>query len=245
VSASQRHKLSFVIPAHNEEALLGATLATLRRSADAVGEPFELIVVDDASTDGTAAIGRSLEATVLRVDLRHIGAVRNAGARVARGDVLVFVDADTLVPPDTLASVVRALRRGVAGGGARVRLDAGAPPWASALWAALSVYFRLQLAAGCFLFARRAVGGFDEQYFATEEIHLSRALRARAPWVIVPEAVTTSSRKFLAVSVWQFLREVAVTASGGWGSFKQRHGWWYGRQRERSTRDASEPATKR
>jgi hypothetical protein len=153
------------------------------------------------------------------------------------------------VPPDTLASVERALRRGVAGGGARVRLDARAPRWASALWAALSVYFRLQLAAGCFLFARRdafdAVGGFDEQYFATEEIHLSRALRAHGPWVIVPETVTTSSRKFLGVSMWQFLREVAIVASCGWGGVKHRHGWWYGRQREPSTPDASDPMTKR
>ena len=89
--------ISIVIPAYNEEALLAATLNAVRASADAIGVPYEVIVVDDGSTDRTAEIARAHGARVVAVHLRQIGAARNAGAKVAAGDLLVFVDADTLV----------------------------------------------------------------------------------------------------------------------------------------------------
>jgi glycosyltransferase involved in cell wall biosynthesis len=232
--------LSFIIPAHNEEALLGDTLRALRAAAETVAEPFELIVVDDGSTDRTAEIARSWHATVVPVHLRKISAVRNAGARVARGDVLIFVDADTLVPARTVAAVVARLRQGVVAGGARVRLDDGVPPWGRILTSLVTAfYFQLRLAAGCFLFARReafdAVGGFDENYFATEEVHLSRALHGQGRFVIVREAVTTSGRKFRQFSASAFLRLVVhFLARGGWNGVKHREGldMWYEPQRE-------------
>ena len=90
--------ISFVIPAYNEEVMVGATVRALRASASAVGDPYEVLVVDDASDDRTAEVASAAGATVLRVNLRQISAVRNAGARAARGHLLVFVDADTLVP---------------------------------------------------------------------------------------------------------------------------------------------------
>ena len=90
--------ISFVVPAHNEQLLIGDTLRILRASAEELGEPFEIIVVDDASTDATAEIADALGATVKRIDRRQIAASRNAGARIARGDLFIFVDADTHVP---------------------------------------------------------------------------------------------------------------------------------------------------
>lgn len=230
--------LSFIIPAHNEERFLAATLASVRAAATSAGEPFELIVVDDESTDGTASIARSFDATVIPVSLRHIAAVRNAGARGARGDVLIFVDADTFVPASTLAAALAALAQGAVGGGARVRLDANAPPWARRLWALVTLAsFWLRLAPGCFMFVRRdafdAVGGYDESVFYSEEIVLSRAVRARGPFVIVREAVTTSSRKYNEMSMWQFLRQVGPMIASP-SALRRRHDWWYGRQRDAS-----------
>ena len=77
--------ISLIIPAYNEEALLAGTVRALRASGDAAGVPYEIIVVDDGSTDRTAEIARTEGARVVAVTLRNIGATRNAGARVATG----------------------------------------------------------------------------------------------------------------------------------------------------------------
>src|SRR5450759_1873023 len=100
--------ISIIVPAYNEEALLAGTLRALRVSADAVGAPYEIIVVDDGSTDRTAEIARGHGARVVGVNVRQIGAARNAGAKVAVGDLLVFVDADTLVTSEVLQGAIAA-----------------------------------------------------------------------------------------------------------------------------------------
>ena len=226
--------ISFIVPAHNEERFLAAALASIRAAAASAGVPFELIVVDDESTDGTADIARSCGAVVVAVSLRHIAAVRNAGARAASGDVLIFVDADTSVPAATLAGALDALARGAVGGGARVQMDASAAPWVRRVWGIVSLMFWLRLAAGCFMFARRdafdAVGGYDERLFCAEEIVLSRALGARGRFVIVRDPVTTSSRKFEQISMWQVVQQMIPMMSRS--AVMRRHDWWYGPQRE-------------
>jgi glycosyltransferase involved in cell wall biosynthesis len=231
--------ISLVVPAHNEEAVLEHMLRTLLSSAEATGEPFEAIVADDASTDRTADIARSLGAIVVPVNLRNIGAVRNAGARAARGDILIFVDADTLVPRETLAAAISAIRQGAVGGGARVHLEEGVPAWARALLAVVVWAFcRLRWAAGCFFFARsdafEAAGGFDEAYFASEEIHLSRALKRQGRFVIVREAVVTSNRKARMFSIWHLVKLMARLATRGTAALRRREGLelWYDGQRE-------------
>lgn len=229
--------ISFVIPAHNEEELIGETLRFLRASAVALGEPFEIIVVDDASTDATARIARDAGAAVERIDRRQIAASRNAGARVARGDLLIFVDADTHVQTETLRQALAAVRGGAVGGGARFVFESG-PRWAHALGKGTVFIMRvLSWAAGCFVFARRdafeAVGGFDERYFATEELVLSRALKRRGRMVIVPAPVITSGRKqrhFTAREMW---RQIAAIIVGGRRTLRDREalGFWYGWRR--------------
>lgn len=237
-----RAMYSIVIPAHNEEAVIGQTLRTLFTSAAALDAEFEVIVVDDASTDRTAAIASELGARVVSVNLRKISAVRNAGAREAHGDVLIFVDADTLVSPKVLTAVRKALAKGVIGGGARVALENGVPLWGRTLTEILvHIFLRLKLAGGCFMFARRSafeqVGGFDEDYFASEEVHLSQALKTVGRFVIVPEPVITSGRKFRMFSPRQFARQAYQVFSGGSSRLKQREslGMWYGGDRESTT----------
>ena len=230
--------ISLIVPAHNEESLIGDTLRILKAAAVATGEPFEMIVVDDASTDRTAEIARSHAATVVTTSGRQIAASRNAGARVAKGEFLIFVDADTHVPPQTMRAALRALRNGAVGGGARLRADPSTPFWLAKLAIFTVSMMRLtRWAAGCFFFVRRdafdKVGGFDERYFATEEIVLSRALKKLGRMVIVSEAVITSGRKgrlygpwHLFVLGWRLLR-------GGRAALQRREGlelWYDGRR---------------
>lgn len=232
--------LSFIVPAYNEEVMLGETLRVLAASARSVGEAFEIIVVDDASADATAQIARAHGASVLRVDLHRISAVRNAGARAAKGELLVFVDADTLVPPATLAQMLAAVRRGAVGGGARVQLDShGLSRWARALSAfSCWLVYRLRIAGGCFIFARReafdAAGGFDERYFASEEIHFGQALKRIGRFTLVAAPVMSSGRKLRLFSGWQLLRHGLRFAVRGWPALRRREGleFWYDGRRE-------------
>jgi len=229
--------VSFVIPAHDEEAVLGSTLATLFASAREVGRPFEVVVVDDASTDRTVEIAHRHGARTVSVDHRQIARARNSGAEAAQGEVLIFVDADTLVSPAPIRSALRALESGAVGGGALTRFDGG--HWTLRALLGLFVFFlrRLGLACGCFLFCRRAdferVGGFDVELFAGEEIRLSRALGKRGRFVALRESVLTSSRKLRTHSVREILSAALLPLRRGRRAYRDREGLevWYGPRR--------------
>lgn len=197
--------LSFVIPAHDEAAQIGATIDAVHGAVRGIASDYEIIVVDDASTDATASIARERGARVEAVACRHIAATRNAGARVARHPRLVFVDADTRITPALLSAAVAALDAGAVGGGAAVRLE-GERRWSIRLItvAMMWVFRWTRIAPGCFVFCRAddfaAVGGFDERMFAAEDIALSRALARRGRFVILRESVYTSNRKVRTVA---------------------------------------------
>ena len=119
--------ISFIIPAHNEECLLGRTLNAIDQATRALGEPIEVIVADDASTDRTATIAQEHGAQLVSVKCRQIAATRNAGARAANGQMLVFVDADTVVTEAAVRAAIAAMRGGAVGGGCAVRFDGRLP----------------------------------------------------------------------------------------------------------------------
>src|SRR2546430_13201734 len=122
--------LSFIVPAFNEEVELPATIAAIR---DAVQDrQYEIIVVDDASSDATAHVAREAGAQVVAINRRQIAAARNAGARVARGDVLLFGDADTRIRHEHVAGALESLRGGYDGGSLPGIVDRTISPWGRA-----------------------------------------------------------------------------------------------------------------
>jgi glycosyltransferase involved in cell wall biosynthesis len=236
--------LSFIVPAYNEERLLGASLEAIHRAADGAGEPYEVIVVDDGSTDRTASVAEEGRARVVHVDHRQIAATRNAGARAAVGDVFVFVDADTKVNAEVIRDAMAAVRAGAIGGGAAIRFDRPTPLYARLMLPFLVLSFRLgRIAAGCFVFCTRgaflAVGGFDEAYFGAEEIVISRALRRAGRFVILRSSVETSGRKLRAHSARELMGSMFRLARRGTKAVQQREGLelWYGERREDLPRD--------
>ena len=102
-------RLSIIVPVYNGASVLPASLASLKTSATS---DDEILVVDDASTDATAAIAAAMGVRVLHV-AQNSGpaAARNHGAGMARGDILLFVDADVVVAGDAVARVRRAFDR--------------------------------------------------------------------------------------------------------------------------------------
>jgi glycosyltransferase involved in cell wall biosynthesis len=100
-----RPSISIVIPAYNESDYLGDTLAAVGEAAASYAGPVEIIVVDNNSTDDTAKIAAAGGAVVVFEGKNQIARARNAGAAVASGDCLVFVDADTRLEGDILRKV--------------------------------------------------------------------------------------------------------------------------------------------
>jgi glycosyltransferase involved in cell wall biosynthesis len=229
--------LSFIVPAHEESASIAAAVQAIRTAAG--GRAHEIVVVDDASCDDTGARAAAAGAQVLRVAHRQIAATRNAGARAARGEVLVFVDADTFIAEDVVAGLERAIAGGAVGGGAGVRFDEPVPRWAKVLLPpALAIFRWLNLAGGCFVFARRAdfeaLGGFDEALYAAEELALCRALARRGRFVVLRETVLTSGRKLRTHSGGEIAKAALRVAVAGRAGVRDRSrlDLWYAPRRE-------------
>jgi glycosyltransferase involved in cell wall biosynthesis len=209
---------SIVIPAHDEEGYLGPTLAAIGAQTR---QDFETIVVANGCTDRTAEIAEP-HARVIRVERPDMTVARNVGARAARGRVLVFLDADVLLPP-------RALERLAAEFGADCALatfearPSGTRLWYRVLFACHNLVYRLGLYRSTWgvlvcpreLFFR--VGEFDPARFPQEHRDLARRLLRRGRYRVFRERITVSIRRyeqwgmvrFCGYWAWTYLRSFA------------------------------------
>jgi glycosyltransferase involved in cell wall biosynthesis len=183
--------LSVVIPAYNEEKCIVGCVRSVFAACEALAArenladdfSFEVIVVDNNSTDQTATLAKSEGASVVFEPRNQISRARNRGAAAAQGEWLLFLDADSTLSEGLLTDTVAAMRSGrVAGGGTLVRFPKNAARIVrvtARLWGFLSRTFRW--AAGSYLFCRadifREAGGFDESLYISEEIDLSARLK--------------------------------------------------------------------
>jgi glycosyltransferase involved in cell wall biosynthesis len=237
-----KRMISFIVPAYNEEHELSDTLAGIREAASDGAQPYEIIVVDDASTDATPEIALNAGAKVIPIKRRQIAASRNAGGRAAQGEYLFFVDADTRINRAHVSGGIAALEAGFAGGSARVAMDGFVPIWGRLLLRGFaSVYFGLNLGAGAFLFTTRrnfdVIGGFDEQYFAGEEVYFSIELKKLGDFKVLREPVVTSARKLRMYPAKDFLPKffgVMVRGPRGVRS-RAKLSLWYDGKRETSS----------
>ena len=231
--------ISFIVPAYNEETELPSTLGAIRAATSGLSQPVEIIVVDDASTDATPEIAEQAGARVVSIQRRQIGAARNAGARAAQGEYLFFVDADTRINKTHVTEAMALLEVGYTGGSARGVMDGFIPLWSRILLHAFcTLYFGLNLGAGAFLFTTRsnfeATGGFDEQYFAGEEVYFSLALRKLGRFKVLREPVLTSGRKLRMYPARQILGTLLIMILGGprMARSRARLRLWYDGKRE-------------
>jgi glycosyltransferase involved in cell wall biosynthesis len=234
--------ISFIVPAYNEELELSSTIAAIHAATSGVAQAYEIIVVDDASTDATPEIAVQAGARVLSIHRRQIAAVRNAGARVAQGEYLFFVDADTRINRTHIMEAIAAVESGYVGGSARVVTDGFVPLWGRILVRVFCVlYFGLNLGAGAFLFTTRrnfnAVGGFDERYFIGEEVYFSLGLRKLGRFKVLREPILTSGRKLRMYSAKQIFGNFFAVIIGGRRVARSRaklHLWYDGKREKRA-----------
>jgi glycosyltransferase involved in cell wall biosynthesis len=196
-------RVSIVVPTLNEASYLPKLLESIRRQT--VGD-WEVLVADSGSTDGTAEVAAANGARVLPGERKGPGEGRNRGARAARGEVLVFADADCVLPPGLMAAVLRAVEDpSVIGGATGFMPDEGT--WLDRLLFRLAnLYQRVMTEVGlphnagyCFFFRRGAfegLGGINEEMMLNETHDLALRSRTLGRFVMLPMAVTTSMRRF-------------------------------------------------
>jgi len=178
-------RLSIIVPAFNEEQLILDCLHSIQESVSANSSPgftYEIIVVDNNSTDKTAQLATQAGATVVFEPINQIGRARNSGAAVATGDWLLFVDADSLLNVNMVTDILQLIESGKYVGCGSVMHMPNLPWWGNAamqLWTVLSITFRW--ASGALVVCRtdafRDVGGFNQELFAADEIDLSQLLK--------------------------------------------------------------------
>ena len=196
--------VAIVIPTLDEAALIEACLAPLQAVR---ADGAEVIVVDGGSRDATRALAAPLADRVIESP-RGRAAQMNAGARASRGDVIVFLHADTVLPVGAL----RAIREGLEGSGrAWGRFDvaiAGADPFLAVVAYFMNARSRLTgIATGDqALFVRREAferaGGYSEIPLM-EDVALSRALRKISRPLCLTERVLTSGRRWEKRGTWR------------------------------------------
>ncbi len=207
-TAPSRPRVSVIIPVVDEEARIGGQLEAVAR----VSGLHEAIVVDGGSRDGTVARVRAAGTARLLCAPRGRASQMNAGARVATGDVLLFLHADVRLPDDVLTRVDEALAdpEAVAGAFRTWTVADGRRSWLAPLLHLADLrsrYSRLPYGDQA-LFVRaeafRQAGGFPEQPLM-EDLELSRRLRRLGRIRVVHSRVTVSGRRFLARPIYYTL----------------------------------------
>ena len=209
-------RYSLIVPAYNEERLLPRLLDSIdvARAAYAGHGEIEVIVADNNSTDRTADIAAARGCRVVHVDKRIIAAARNGGARVACGEILSFVDADSQIHPRTFAEIDAALATGrVVGGATGVTLERWSPGIAVTWLIMMPMVLVTGMDTGVVFCRRRdfdAIGGYDENVLIAEDVAFLQALRrlgkARGQRLtrVTRAKGIASTRKFDEFGDWHF-----------------------------------------
>ena len=183
--------VSFVIPVLDDAERLGRCLESIRRSEhDAAG--LEMIVVDNGCVDGSASVARRAGAKVVALPNARVSELRNRGARLGRGQIVAFVDADHAINPAWVRSAVETLQTpGVGAAGAPYRAPENGT-WVQQMYDRLRARHAGRrdvewLASGNIAVWRTAfeqVGGFDPRLDACEDVDFCQRLRAAGLRVI-------------------------------------------------------------
>ncbi len=206
---------SIVIPAYNEEKYLRFTLLALKKQSFT---DFEVIVVDNASTDNTAKVAKLFGARVVREDRKGVSYARNAGAEAANGKVLIFIDADTTASTDLVKAYVDAFKEKVVAATGPILPLEKTGKLMEAEYKAVSVFFvksAIKLGRPSIIGSNFAVladsfkkaGGFDVKLKTYEDWDLSMRLKKLGKIVYVDDAVAkTSARRIMKWGVLKYAK---------------------------------------
>ena len=244
-------EVSIVVPAHNEERFLPACLEGIRRAVAAAGVEVETIVVLNRCTDATEAIAREAGAVIVREDEPNLSRIRNAGAAMARGRMLITCDADSVMHERAIAVVREKLAGGRWIGGGTLTLPERWSPGIVASVGSVLPYLAWHGVSFGMFWCRvedfRAIGGFDERLVSIEDLDFAKRLKAlgrgqgKRFGTVWTAPLTTSCRKFDWFGDWYLFRNPRLV----WRIFRgtdreAADGFWY-----EARRKAQESVTRR
>ncbi|HYX31133.1 MAG TPA: glycosyltransferase [Pyrinomonadaceae bacterium] len=237
-------RFSVVIPAYNEERYLPRLLDSIevaRHNYSGGSDQIEAIVADNDSTDRTSEVAFANGARVVHVAKRCIAAARNGGARLAGGEIICFIDADSAIHPETFNEIDRVMNTGryVWGvTGCRLERRSFALLVTYCMCMSLVLVTRLDIGLS---FCRRedfeAIGGYDETRLYAEDVKFPLALRrlgrrrgqrlVRIPWV----KALASTRKFDQFGDWHYFGMLAHVVKSlvtwNWHDEELANRYWY------------------
>jgi len=242
IGNGEKMLISVLIPAYNEEKLLGRAIDSVRESFASVGwDSYEIVVCDNNSTDGTAKAAAIRNAKVVFESHNQIAKARNTAAKAASGEWFIFMDADSLMDKGVLKAVLDHIGSGeVCGGGVRMEFDGDIGKigrFMCRLWNRLSKTFRL--AAGAFIFcdaeAFRETRGFSESFYVSEEIWFSLRMarwgrkRGKDFLIVWDTPIITSARKMEWYGQWRVLLQFLLFLVPGAINSRRMAKQWYER----------------
>lgn len=209
-------EFSIVVPARNEEKYLPRCLGSIEVAAKFANASFETIVVLNRCTDNTEEIATGSAATIARCDEKNLSLIRNSGAAIARGRILITIDADSRMSPNMLFEVRKQLlEKNAIGGAVSVwpeRHSLGI--WLTAL-CLLPLILRDGISGGMFYCLKSTfdeINGFDPSLVSAEDVDFARRLKAygksqgQSFSIILKAHIVTSCRKFDTLGDWYFLK---------------------------------------
>jgi hypothetical protein len=236
--------ISLIIPAYNEEKYIVKTLESVLQAKENFREPaaIEIIVVNNCSTDNTEKIAQDFAAKVIFEEKRCIASVRNAGAKIAEGKILGFLDADNWITPNMFNSIDAAMSSGkYIGGGTRAKLERSSLGlFCTYCITAIPARWFLGIMGGLFFTEKEtfeALGGFDESLYCAEDVNFALALKrygkpkGKKFKIITDDYIIVSTRSFDRFGDWYYFTNIPkVLLKGGLKAFKDKNivgKFWY------------------
>jgi glycosyltransferase involved in cell wall biosynthesis len=208
-------RFSIIVPAHNEEVLLPRGLDAVQLAIAQAGASAEIVVVANRCSDRTESIAVAAGAVVVRDEHRNIAATRNAGVAASNGEIVVTIDADTVMHRDALTEIDRLARTGAyVGGGCRFVLERNSLGLAVTKFT-VTLGTVLSRTGGVIYWCSRedfdAIGGFDEARMVGEDLDFAYRLRRHGRATkrrfrnLRDAPATVSVRKFDTFGDWHYL----------------------------------------
>ena len=207
-------KVSVILPAYNEEKYIEQALNSIKNQ-NYDKNLVEILVVDNNSSDSTQSIAEKLSTRVELLIDGPVGKVRNRGAHLAQGDILFFLDADCIAPPNWLSHAVENISRNpklVLGGGYELRSE---PKTIEKYWLLDGPQGHIlpkDLLGGCIALTKDvffSIGGFDEKVTSGEDSKLSQNLKKAGYKVKIEREMSvihlgnpTTAKAFLVRQIW-------------------------------------------